>query len=82
MGMGHSMGKIKINIEKAKTIKKERVREEREPLLKQLDVDYMRAQEEGKDTKEIVKEKQRLRDITNEIDKLTTVEELKAFKVK
>lgn len=70
---------IKINIDKAKGITKERLRNERKPLLEQLDVDYMRAQEQGLDTTEIVQEKQRLRDITNKVDTCSTPEELKVI---
>ena len=38
----------------------------------------MKAQEQGADTSAIVAEKQRLRDITKQVDNFTTVEELKA----
>lgn len=72
---------ITINIDKAKTIKKDRLRDERKPLLESLDVDYMRALEAGTDTTDIVTEKQRLRDITNLVDDCTTVEELKAIQI-
>lgn len=72
---------IKVNIEKAKVITKDRLRDERDPLLKQLDVEYIRAQEQGQDTTGIVEKKQKLRDITKEVDKAQTVEELKALKV-
>ena len=68
---------IQVNINKAKDITKDRLREERKPLLEAQDVLYMRAQEAGEDTTAIVVEKQRLRDITNQVDTMTTVEELK-----
>ena len=68
---------IQVNITKAKDITKDRLREERKPLLEEQDVLYMRAQEAGDDTTAIVTEKQRLRDITNQVDSMTTVEELK-----
>lgn len=70
---------ISINIDKAKAITKDRLRSERDPLLKQLDIDFMKAIERGEDTAPIVAEKQRLRDITQEVDSLQTVEELKAI---
>lgn len=70
---------ISINLDKAKNLKKESLRNERKPLLEQLDVDYMRAQEAGNDTSSIVQKKQQLRDITNSVDSCTTVEELKAI---
>ena len=69
--------KIQVNINKAKELTKEKLREERKPLLEAQDVLYMRAQEAGEDTTAIVAEKQRLRDITNQVDSMTTVEELK-----
>jgi len=72
---------ITINIDKAKEIKKESLRQERKPLLEAQDVAYMRAQEAGEDTTAIVQEKQRLRDITNLVDSCTTVEELKAVSI-
>ena len=70
---------IQVNIAKAKDITKDRLREERKPLLEAQDVAFQRALEEGADTTAIVAEKQRLRDITNQVDNLNTVEELKAI---
>ena len=55
---------ITIDFGKATEITKERLRQERKPLLEAQDVLYMRATEQGADTKAIVAEKQRLRDIT------------------
>ena len=69
---------IQVNITKAKDITKDRLREERKPLLEAQDVAFQRALEEGADTTAIVAEKQRLRDITNQVDNLNTLEELKA----
>ena len=71
---------IVINFEKAREITKERLRRERESLLQEQDVAYMRAQESGADTSGIVAEKQRLRDITKLADDATTLDELKALK--
>ena len=70
---------ITINMNKAKEITKERLRQERTPLLEVEDIKFMRAQEEGSDTTAIVAEKNRLRDITNQVDSCTTTEELKAL---
>ena len=70
---------ITINMNKAKDITKERLREERKPLLEAEDIKFMRAQEEGSDTTAIVAEKKRLRDITNLVDSCTTTDELKAL---
>jgi len=68
---------ITVNITKAKDITKNRLRAERKPLLEALDVEFIKAQEQGADTSAIVTEKQRLRDITNIVDTMSTVEELK-----
>jgi len=72
---------ITININKAKEIKKQSLRQERKPLLEAQDVAFQRALESGADTTAIVAEKQRLRDITNLVDPCTTVEELKAVSI-
>ena len=69
---------ITVNITKAKDITKDRLRAERKPLLEAQDVLFIKAQETGADTSAIVVEKQRLRDITNQVDSMTTVEELKS----
>ena len=68
---------VSINITKAKVITKDRLRNERTPLLAEQDILFMKAQESGADTSAIVTEKQRLRDITNQVDNMTTVDELK-----
>ena len=70
---------ITINLDKAKDITKERLRQERKPLLEAQDILFMKAQEAGSDTTAIVAEKQRLRDITNTVDSCTTTDELKAL---
>jgi uncharacterized protein YdaT len=70
---------ITINLDKAKDITKDRLREERKPLLEAQDIAFMKAQESGADTTAIVAEKQRLRDITNLADSCTTTDELKAL---
>lgn len=71
---------IKINLDKAKEIKKDMLRAERKPMLEALDVEMMRAIESGADTADIVAEKQRLRDITDLADSATTLEELRSLK--
>jgi hypothetical protein len=70
---------IIVDINKAKDITKDRLRAERKPLLEAQDVAFQRALESGADTSAIVAEKQRLRDITNQVDSMTTVEELKSI---
>ena len=69
---------INIDFGKAVVITQDRLRAERTPLLTALDVQYQRALESGADTKAIVAEKQRLRDITKIT--ATTLDELKALK--
>ena len=73
---------IIIDINKAKDITKDRLRQEREPLLLAQGVAFQRALESNADTSAIVAEKQRLRDITKLVDVANTVEELKALEVK
>lgn len=72
---------IKINIEKAKDITKERLRAEREALLLQNDKEYMIAVKDGLPLEPIMEERQRLLDITDLVDSATTVEELKEITV-
>ncbi len=72
---------ITVNINKAKDITKDRLRAEREPLLVEQDIAYMKALESSQDTATIIEEKQRLRDVTNQVDTMTTVEELKGATV-
>ena len=66
-------------MDKAKDITKERLRIERKSLLEAEDIKFMQAQETGADTKTIVAEKQRLRDITKQVDFCKTTDELKAL---
>ena len=72
---------MQINITKAKVITKDRLRADRKPLLEEQDILFMKAQEAGTSTSAIVTEKQRLRDITNQVDSMTTTTQLKAAKV-
>ena len=73
---------IIVDINKAKDITKDSLRQERKPLLEAQDVAFQRALEINADTSSIVAEKQRLRDITTLVDTANTVEELKALEVK
>ena len=75
-----SGGVVTVNLTKAKTITKDRLRAEREPLLAAQDVLFQRAQENNSDTTAIVAEKNRLRDITNSVDVCTTTQELRDLK--
>jgi len=72
---------MQVNFSKAQTITKDRLRVDRKPLLEEQDILYMRAQEAGSDTSAIVTEKQRLRDITNQVDSMTTLDQLKGASV-
>jgi len=72
---------ITVDINKAKAITKDRLRADRKPLLEAQDILFMKAQEAGTSTSAIVTEKQRLRDITNQVDSMTTTTQLKAATV-
>ena len=72
---------IQVDITKAKAITKDRLRADRKPLLEAQDILFMKAQEAGTSTSAIVTEKQRLRDITNQVNSMTTTDELKAATV-
>lgn len=69
---------ITINFDKAKDITKDRLREERKPQLEALDVQMLRNFSNQELLAEIEAKKQVLRDATNQVDTMTTVEELKA----
>jgi hypothetical protein len=69
---------ITIDIPKAKDIWKDKIRVARKSALEKLDVDYMRANEQGNDTTEIVTDKQTLRDLPSQVDTATTTDEIKA----
>ena len=73
---------IIINFAKAKDITKDRLRQKRKPLLEAQDVIFQRALEDGSDTSAMVAEKQRLRDITKQVDAANTLEELKLMEIK
>ena len=68
---------IVTDITKAKAIVKEKLRLDRKPLLEAQDILYQRALETSADTTAIVTEKQRLRDITNDVDAMCTESALK-----
>ncbi len=72
---------IQVDITKAKVITKDRLRADRKPLLEAQDILFMKAQEAGTSTTAIVTEKQRLRDITTQVDSMTTTDQLKAATV-
>ena len=72
---------ITVDITKAKVITKDRLRADRKPLLEEQDILFMKAQEAGTSTSAIVTEKNRLRDITKQVDTMTTTDQLKAATV-
>lgn len=71
---------IKINLDKAKEIQKDKIREVRKPLLEKLDVDFVRALELGTDTASVKEQKKALRDVTDIVTEAeisgTTVDEI------
>ena len=68
---------ITIDITKAKEVWKDKIRVARKPVLEKLDVDFMRATEQGTDKTSIVNDKQTLRDLPSQVDTATTVDEIK-----
>jgi len=72
---------MNINMTKAKVITKDRLRIDRKPLLDAQDILFMKAQEAGTTTTAIVTEKNRLRDITVQVDAMTTLDQLKGASV-
>ena len=67
------MAHIGINLNKAKDIQKERMREVRKPLLEAEDITYMRAIEAGNTEAQTASavRKQALRDVTQLVDDAT-----------
>ena len=71
---------LEINLEKALEIHKKKIRERREVVFKDLDIQFMKALEQGNTTlsAEIGTKKQALRDITDiDISNISTLAELK-----
>ena len=71
---------LEINLEKALEIHKTKIRERREVVFKDLDIQFMKALEQGNTTlsAEIGAKKQALRDITDiDISNISTLDELK-----
>lgn len=71
---------IPVNIESALEIHKKKIRERRELVFKDLDIQFMKALEQGNTTlsAEIGAKKQALRDITDiDISNVSTLDELK-----
>ena len=69
---------ITIDISKAKEVWKDKIRNARKSALEKLDVDFVKAQETSSDTASIIADKQTLRDLPDQVDTATTVDEIKA----
>ena len=72
---------VSISMVKAKAITKDRLRADRKPLLEAQDILFNRALETSASTTAIVTEKNRLRDITLQVNSMTTLDELKGAEV-
>lgn len=77
--------RIVHDLPKARAIHRERLRAKRKPLLEALDVEAIRADEDGDSARkrDVVARKRRLRDVTADprIEAATTIDELKAIDV-
>jgi hypothetical protein len=69
---------IIIDINKAKEVWKDKIRNARKSALEKLDVDFIRATEQSLDTSTIVANKQLLRDLPNQVDTANSINEIKA----
>jgi len=69
---------ITIDITKAKEVWKNKIRVARKSALEKLDVDFIKAQEAETSTTAIVADKQTLRDLPDQVNTATTVDEIKA----
>ena len=70
---------ITIDFTKAQDITKNRLRAERTPLLQALDVEQLRNLADPVVLADIEAKKQVLRDVTQQVDSLTTLDELKVL---
>lgn len=69
---------ITIDINKAKEVWKDKIRNARKSALEKLDIDFIKAQEQGNDTTSIVATKQLLRDLPSQVDTANSINEIKA----
>jgi len=69
---------IFVNINKAKEVWKNKIRDARKPILEKLDIDFIKAQETKTSTTSIVADKNTLRDLPSQVDTATTTDEIKA----
>jgi|TARA_B100000035_G_C21031408_1_gene568706 hypothetical protein len=72
-------GVVSVDMDKAKDIWRDKIRQARVGLFESLDAEFMQAMETGADTSDIVAQKNALRDAPADpaIDSATTPEELK-----
>ena len=73
--------KISHSLALAKEVKKTLLRRQRKPLMEELDVQFMRLLEQGGNTKQIVDQKNKLRDATNAVDKASSLDDLRKIKI-
>ena len=73
---------IKVDIDRAKEIAKDRIREERKPMFEQNDIALRDAMLSGNkvNLKAAIDKRDRLRDSTKKVDKLSTLQELREVK--
>jgi hypothetical protein len=69
---------ITVDINKAKELWKEKIRNARKSALEKLDIEFIRATEQGLDTLTIVANKQLLRDLPSQVDTANSIDEIKA----
>jgi hypothetical protein len=69
---------IIIDITKAKEVWKDKIRQARKLALAKLDIDFIKAQEQGNNTTSIIADKQTLRDLPSQVDTANSIEEIKA----
>ena len=69
---------ITIDINKAKEVWKDKIRNARKSALEKLDIDFIKAQEQGNDIASIVATKQLLRDLPSQVDTANSINEIKA----
>ena len=69
---------ITIDITKAKEVWKNKIRNARKSALEKLDIEFIKAQEQGNDTTSIVATKQILRDLPSQVDLANSINEIKA----
>lgn len=72
---------IKVNMDKARKLHMQRIRNRRDEVLAQTDIEFMKLLSQGKDTSALTTLKQELRDLpqTLDLESAETPEQLKAM---